>query len=413
MRNYLSKLSSANVAIIRQIGTLADQKHIHAYLIGGVVRDLILGKHDVDLDVVIEGDVRGFSVLLAKELNAQLKFYQEFGTATLTLPNGKRVDLAKTRKEIYARPGALPSVKAGTLKEDLLRRDFTINTLAIQINEPHFGKLINEFRAFTDLKGKRIRVLHENSFIDDPTRILRAIRFEQRFSFKLEPKTFVLLKAALRKNASQTVSPPRYFNEFIKTLREKDPIKCLKRLQGLKGLAFLGITKISSLDPLKTVQINLKKYRLSTTGRAWFFYFLALIEDQSEKVKSDICQQLHLTREEKNNIMASSAAGKLLKDLSRKSLSASEVFELLHGFDNEFITYLKLRGANKFIGRQIDHYLSQSRQVKLVLNGHDFKKLGVVKGEEIGRIQRRLLMAKIDGKVPTIDEERKFVLKNI
>lgn len=201
MKNYLLNVDKRLLRIIRTIGKEADRKQLPAYAVGGIVRDMIIGKKNFDLDINVEGDAIGLARILARKWKAPLTVYKDFQTASLQLPTDVRVDLARTRQERYAHPGALPAVRFGNLKSDLYRRDFTVNAMAIAINAGRFGQLIDEFGGLKDLLKKKIRILHDRSFIDDPTRILRAVRFEQRYHFQIERRTLTLIKLALNKKS--------------------------------------------------------------------------------------------------------------------------------------------------------------------------------------------------------------------
>ena len=199
MRNYFANMNKEVLDIIRLIADEADKKGLSSYLAGGIVRDLILKKKNLDLDVVIEKNAVEIAQIIKRKLKGTIVIHPKFKTATLELSNGLRIDFATARHEYYSKPGALPTVKKGTLSEDLFRRDFTVNAMGLCINRSRFGQLIDEFDGLKDLKAKKIRVLHAKSFVDDPTRILRAIRFEQRFNFRIEPTTVSLLKEAIKK----------------------------------------------------------------------------------------------------------------------------------------------------------------------------------------------------------------------
>ncbi|MBM3252498.1 MAG: hypothetical protein FJZ11_06970, partial [Candidatus Omnitrophica bacterium] len=190
--NKLDKLPRARLNLLRQIGEFAQENNYLAFVVGGVVRDLYLSRKNLDLDIVIEGDGIDFARKLSKKFNAEITKHERFNTAVLILPNGMKIDIAMARKEVYEYPGALPKVSPGRIIDDLHRRDFSINAMAIDITPGGFGTLIDFFDGLKDLKDKKIKVLHDSSFIDDPTRILRAIRFEQRFKFNLDEQTFDL-----------------------------------------------------------------------------------------------------------------------------------------------------------------------------------------------------------------------------
>lgn len=194
------------------------------------MRDMFLGRPTPDLDIVIEGDAIKLGHILSKELGANLVSHKRFGTCTLSCKDKLRIDLAAARKEKYERPGVLPTVISSSVKDDLVRRDFTINAMAVSINKDDFGKLIDLFGGLKDLKAGRIKVMHEKSFIDDPTRIFRAIRFEQRFDFHIDRHTQALMEKAIARGVLETLETQRVRKEVLGILREDDPMKALERL---------------------------------------------------------------------------------------------------------------------------------------------------------------------------------------
>lgn len=219
-------LSEELVASMQRVATLAARRNQQLYLVGGVVRDLLLGLPNLDLDFVVEGDAISLAKEFAEAVDGKLTVHPMFNTATVKLYKWK-VDFAMARTESYAKPGALPTVKPGTLKTDLFRRDFTINTMAVCLNHENYGELIDLYGGLDDLKNKLIRVLHEKSFIDDATRIWRAIRYEQRLAFRIEPKTLKILK--IDKQMLKTVGGYRLRRELDLVLKEEEPEKILAR----------------------------------------------------------------------------------------------------------------------------------------------------------------------------------------
>ena len=184
--NNLENLPQDILRLFRQIGKIAQENNCRVYIVGGMIRDLYLGRENFDFDIVVEGDGIALAKKLADKFKAKLVDHEKFATAVLFVPNGIKIDIATARKETYEHPGALPNVVPGNIEDDLSRRDFSINAMAASLNPEDFGELIDFFDGLSDLKKKEIKVLHDLSFIDDPTRILRAIRFEQRLKFKIE-----------------------------------------------------------------------------------------------------------------------------------------------------------------------------------------------------------------------------------
>jgi tRNA nucleotidyltransferase (CCA-adding enzyme) len=208
------------------------------YLVGGPVRDLMLKHSNIDLDITVERNaIRLADSFAGLYPGTKVVHYPAFKTATVHLPDSSLVDFAMARKETYARGGAFPAVQPSGIKEDLSRRDFTINAMAICINPSAWGKLIDPFKGTADLKAKKIRVLHEKSFLDDPTRILRAARFQARLGFKLDAKTLRLLKSAVKIKVLDTIKPQRYLKDFNKIQKEpkaQQAIKCLRTWKAYK-----------------------------------------------------------------------------------------------------------------------------------------------------------------------------------
>jgi tRNA nucleotidyltransferase (CCA-adding enzyme) len=219
-----------SVELLKKAAALADIKKLSLYLVGGVVRDLLLGHNNLDIDLVIEGDAIGLATGLSKAIGGKLTTHPMFNTAKIDL--GKfSIDIAMARTETYAKPGSLPAVKPGTIITDLFRRDFTINAMAVYLNPDKYGELIDLYGGRDDLKNKLIRILHEKSFIDDATRIWRAIRYEQRLGFKIEPETLRLMKRD--KEMLETVGEYRLKRELDLALKEKESKKILLRADKL------------------------------------------------------------------------------------------------------------------------------------------------------------------------------------
>ena len=221
-----SQLPAELVGLIAMTGGIAASLGMHLYLAGGVVRDLLLGRTNLDLDLVVEGDAISLAQKLVGANPGKLTTHPRFNTAKIRWGSGS-IDLATARSETYAKPGALPTVKPSSLHDDLFRRDFTINAMAIHLDPDRYGKLVDLYRGMHDLEHKLIRILHESSFIDDATRIWRGLRYEQRLDFLLEPATLRLLKRDL--SMLDTISGDRIRHELELVLKEEYPEKALRR----------------------------------------------------------------------------------------------------------------------------------------------------------------------------------------
>ncbi|MDO9515226.1 MAG: hypothetical protein Q7J01_03885 [Syntrophales bacterium] len=217
--------------VLRDAGICAEEMGFGAYAVGGLVRDLFLQRKTLDVDVVIEGDGIAFASRFSADHGAHLTIYKRFKTANLVFPDGFKVDVATARTEVYDRPAALPLVSPGSIQDDLFRRDFSVNTLAACLNPGCFGDLLDPFRAMDDIEDKLIRVLHGKSFIDDPTRIFRAARFEKRFDFRIEDSTGALIRDAVSDGLIERLSGYRIASELRLILEEEDPLPIVGRLE--------------------------------------------------------------------------------------------------------------------------------------------------------------------------------------
>ena len=234
-KSYQRRISRVRVPadirpLLEKIGRLAQQQGMPAYAVGGCVRDWALGIATVtDLDVAVEGDGIAFAKRAAGALGGSVTAHPQFGTATLQRRR-LRIDIASCRKETYAAPAAYPKVAAGRLRDDLFRRDFTVNAMAMALAPVVFGRLIDPFKGMADLKAKRLRILHPRSFVDDPSRILRAVRFAQRYHLTVEPRTRRALRRAVAAGMLERLNRGRWRKEFDRMTHEPRPLACLSLL---------------------------------------------------------------------------------------------------------------------------------------------------------------------------------------
>jgi tRNA nucleotidyltransferase (CCA-adding enzyme) len=284
LRFMKERLPSNLIKNLRQIGEVADDIGYGAYAVGGFVRDLFLYRSDEDLDIVIEGNGIDFAKKYAAMVGARIHTHEKFGTAVIIFPNGIKIDVASARLEYYKFPAALPVVEMSSIKLDLYRRDFTINTLAIQLNPDKFGTLIDFFTARKDIKEKIIRVLHNLSFVEDPTRVFRAIRFEQRFGFTIGKLTISLISNAINMDFFRGLSGKRVFNELRLILEEENPVAAIVRLNDFDLLKVIHPSveqdkvMIAMLNSIKKVLSWHDLLFLDESYKKWVVYFFALIQ---------------------------------------------------------------------------------------------------------------------------------------
>lgn len=416
---YISNLEilpNKFVKLLKQIGELAENNDCRAFVVGGVVRDILLNRQNLDFDIVVEGDGLDFAKKLSRKLKAQLVQHERFYTSTLTIKNNLKIDIATARAEFYEHPGALPAVTPGKIEDDLSRRDFSINAMAFDLNPGNFGHLLDCFDGLGDLKNKKIRVLHELSFIDDPTRILRAIRFEQRFKFKIEDDTFKLIKQALAKKCFDTVKPPRIWQELVLILKENKPKKYILRLSKVSSLDFISsklkvdketIMLFDSMD--KILKLYNDKYPKQEQPQKWFMYFMALIEELKLSEIKDILDKFNLSKKDRDKIYSYKNINKNLIDfLERDNLKPSQIYIVLEPLSTEAIVLLRLKLKNKIAKKRIDEFLNVYSQINLRINGDDINELGVKLDNRFKEILDKVFYKKIDGELKSKYDELEY-----
>jgi tRNA nucleotidyltransferase (CCA-adding enzyme) len=421
----LSTLPVQQRHLLKQICRLADEQDLPVYVVGGVVRDLFLKRENWDLDLTVEGDGIAFARLVADRYGAGLAVFERFATARLTFPNGFKMDIATTRRESYAQPALLPTVQHSSIKEDLSRRDFTINAIAVQLNQRQFGLVLDPYEGQRDLRARTIRVLHAGSFLDDPTRIFRAIRFEQRFGFRLERTTLHLLMQAASTNLIQRLSGPRLQNEILLLFAERDPVRTVARLAQLKLLRFLHHRLRYTNNVKQTVAAVpqalawwVRRFPDSVIDRP-MVYLMALSSESSPLVVATMIRRLALSRGQARNVTVGGRridrARKRLTDT--RAIRPSQVYRLLAEFSDEALVLLLAKQVSKQQGvrlsllrRRLTAYMT-NRTMKTALTGRDLQSMGLQPGPQYKKILDNLLGARMDGVVTTEAEERAFVRK--
>ncbi|TKS63654.1 MAG: hypothetical protein EWM73_01232 [Nitrospira sp.] len=425
--DLLRRLPRERLSLLRELGDLADEGGVSLYLVGGVVRDLLLKRENWDLDLTVEGDGIAFARLVADRYGAGLAVFERFATARLVFPDGLKIDIATTRRESYAQPAILPTVQLASIEEDLYRRDFTINAMAIQLNAAQFGRLRDVYGGQRDLRARTIRVLHVGSFEDDPTRIFRAIRFEHRFGFRLERATLRLLAQAASTNLIVRLSGPRLQNEILLLFSEHDPVRAIARLAQLKLLRFLhrrlcytkNVKRVVTAVP-KALTWWARRFPDSVIDRP-IVYLMALSSESSPDVVAAMIRRLALSREQAKNVSAGgSRIDRALKRLTDKgTVRPSQVYRLLADLSDEALVLLLAKQISRQHGVRLSllkrHLLSyvKNRAVKTALMGRDLQAMGLKPGPQYRTILGQLLDARIDGMITTEAEERAFVQKRL
>ncbi|MFC1931161.1 CCA tRNA nucleotidyltransferase [Chloroflexota bacterium] len=398
------QLPAELVSLMQVAGEMIQSQEKKLYLVGGVVRDLLLGRANFDLDLVVAGDAISLAQQLADIKKGKIITHSRFGTAKLQWDSWN-VDFTTARSETYPRPCVLPTVKPASIREDLFRRDFTINAMAVELNAGSYGKLLDLYGGREDLEGKLIRVLHEKSFIDDATRIWRGLRYEQRLNFKLEPFTLQLLRRDT--GYLEALSGDRVRYELEMVLKEECPEKVLCRADELGVLAKLHpVLKGKGLLAERFAQAR----RLSSPDSPSVELYLALlIYSFSGKGNEQLISRLRLRKSVAQVLRDTIGLKSKLKALTNPDITPSGIYSLLHGYSLSAVTASLIVSNSPQVCRHIRFFLDKLRYLKPVLSGEDLKTLGVTPGPRVKEIMNLLLDARLDGKLTTKWEEEALV----
>ncbi len=407
---------------LQRLGAIGDSLGMAVYLVGGFVRDLLIGIDNLDMDVTVEGDAIFFAERFVELYGGRVRSHKKFGTAVLILHDDRKIDVASTRLEYYDSPGVLPTVERASLRHDLYRRDFTVNTLAICINGNRFGQLTDHFGGQQDIQERVVRVLHNLSFVEDPTRVFRAIRFEQRLGFHIAPHTENLMQSAVRMNLLEKLGGERLLSELVQIMREKEPIAAITRMASFGLLPYIhpGLKLVAATERVlrETGQVMawLRLLYLEEKCEPWQVYLLALCDALSPQEFHDVsvrlaipgrlalrlCSQRHLVFSTLN------AVKRRLKQSAE--VQNSQVYYWFSGLSLEMLAYLAARASSEQVRRFVSLYLTRLRAIVPVLNGEDLRELGLEPGPLFRRMKNRLLQARLNGVVSSRDEEVALVL---
>jgi tRNA nucleotidyltransferase (CCA-adding enzyme) len=394
------------LSLIKAAGRLAAEREQKLYLVGGMVRDIFLNRPNLDLDLVLEGDAPSLARELAKARGGNIVIHARFGTATYR--KGKiSLDIVTARSETYSRPGALPTVKPGTIGDDLFRRDFTMNAMAASLEPAHFGELVDPYRGKDDLDRRLVRILHKDSFRDDPTRIWRAIRYEQRLDFRLEQETERLLRRDV--DMMGRVSGDRLRHELERILEEERPEKALRRADELGALQQLS----PSLKGNGWLARRFKEAReISAREKIGRDVYLALLAWRLNSADiENFIQRLRFGNEVSKVLRDIPEVKQTLSALTIQRIKPSVLCRLLEHHHQQAVVAASLAADSTLVRRRLRHYLAELRFMSPSLSGEDLKSMGVPQGKKLGALLRSLKAAKLDGMVKTREQERELVRK--
>lgn len=402
--------------VLKLAGEVAVGLNFSAYLVGGSVRDLLRGEANLDIDIVVEGDGIIFARELGKILRAKVKSHQRFGTAVV-ITDRLKFDVATARTEYYESPGVLPKVEVSSIKKDLYRRDFTINTLAVKLSPDSFGQLLDFFGAQRDLREKTIRILHNLSFIEDPTRAFRAIRFSERFGFKLSKHTKNLINAGVKINLFNKLSGSRLYDELNLLFLETEPLKAVKRLSELDLLRFihpqLKVTK--ELEEIfENIQETFAWFKLlfleEELNKAHLF-LMALIETLKLHEREKVLQRLSVPQRAKTEMLEgvkqSESALQGLQDTP--GLTEKVAYHTLQPLSLQTILFTIAKAKDKRQKKYISLYLTTLRRINPSLKGKDLRVMGYRPGPLYNKILGAILDERLEGKIKSREEEVRFV----
>ncbi|MCY3556260.1 MAG: hypothetical protein OXH56_13180 [Gemmatimonadetes bacterium] len=412
MKEAIDQLPEGIQEQLCRAGRLADESRLALYLVGGTVRDLLLGRTRTDIDLAVEGDGMAFADRLARAFEVRSTPNPRFLTATVEMPGGHSLDVATARSETYERPGALPRVASATMDVDLARRDFTINAMAVSLNGRSFGELVDPFEGRADLRKKRVRILHDWSFIDDPTRLFRAVRFEERLRFRLEDGTERRFREAVAGGMIGNLSGPRLLEQLKLVCFEPDPWLVFNRLEGLEVLRAIH-PALGSDEGLKTLVREISPSGasggLASPARDgwWILYLVALFGPHRAETLQGVVDRLKPNRRLR----------KAIEDMSRwsaveRAVESGEIetpadfFRAVRTISEDTMLFVTLTHPDDGMRKRCETFYHQHRHMRLSIDGSTLKDLGIAEGPAYGRILEGVLSMKINGEIGTAEEER-------
>jgi len=413
-----SHLSEETYDLLKLAGEAGDECGYSVYMVGGFVRDFLLGLKNLDMDLVVEGDGIDFARALSDRLGGKVLPHDKFQTAVVTLPDGFRVDVATARVEFYEYPAALPTVEVSSIRHDLYRRDFTINAMAVRLNAGSFGDLVDFYGGKKDLDEGLIRALHNFSFIEDPTRIFRAIRYESRYNFRIEEGTAHLIRSAVELELIDKLSGKRIANELVDILSEEGPIKAVGRMEELGVISLVRRDVKLGGDAYRLLERVLDAADWFTATfpdepfQRWVGLFMGIFcRELNSGQLDELCQRLMLTREVRESVVAGAVdrVG-FLSSLGDKP--ASVVYRLLKPIGAEAVVFYLAMAEDDGAGRRIKDFLLSLRWTSTHIKGDDLIAEGYPVGPAINNLLNIVLDARLDGKITTKDEELAYARDN-
>jgi len=416
------------IKILQRLGKLADELNVNIFLVGGVVRDLLLRRANLDIDIVVEGDGIALAKAYSEHYECRCHCHEPFRTAVLLIEAGFKLDIASTRMEYYDAPASLPKVEQSSLKVDLYRRDFTINTLVVSLNSESYGVMRDYFGAGRDLKERSIRVLHNLSFVEDPTRIFRAIRFEQKFSFTIGRQTLHLIHNAIKVGFVRRLSGFRVLHELQLICAESDPLPIFTRIgelklwreifPDLKG-QFRPQRRLQRLQAAKEVVSWYELLYLDEKLEPWRVYLLSFLDGMTAEQARYCVSRLGFDKNaaarfidaRQRGIGAAAELGRMY----RKGMSClnSQLWFKVNELSLEILLYIMAGHQNESVRKALSNYITRLQFVEIEISGHDLIVLGFRPGPAFKKILEQVKAARLDGLVNSREEELILVKKEL
>lgn len=405
IKNNIEEVVPAELLkLLKIIEAVSKKRGEKVFLVGGIVRDLILGINNKDIDIVVEGDGIKFALELKEILGAKkVRIHEKFKTAVVVVDDNLKLDIASSRLEYYEYPTSLPVVEYGNIRDDMYRRDFSINAMALEIDSYNFGKLIDFYGGYDDLANKKIRILHNLSFIEDPTRIIRAFRFAARYGFELEKDTEIFLKNAINDGFLKKISWPRVKQELEILFSDKNLTRGMEFLNKYNVFKEINpnieydlemkknIEKLESIEELLNF-VDIKK---------WLLVFLIILENLEKKELDLVFKKFNFS----NKFIEKYDYGILMREKILDKLDSadknSEIYNALKNISMEIITLIYIQNRKEKVKIKIENYVYRLSKMKPLIRGEDLLKNGVVPGVEFKEKLRVYFMKQLDMEEPT------------
>jgi tRNA nucleotidyltransferase (CCA-adding enzyme) len=383
------------------------------YLVGGAVRDVLMGEPNFDVDIAVEGDGISFGRALAQALGGRAVPHEKFGTAIVLYGDGGRVDVATARTEFYDYPGALPSVEQASIRQDLYRRDFTINAMAVSLKGADFGRLVDYFGGLRDLSQGVVRVLHNLSFIDDPTRIFRAIRYETRYGFRMDVHTLGLARACVEMDLVGELSSSRVRDELQALLSEERVADSIRRL------AELGIDRAihphlaADEEAVRMIEdVDRVRDIYAPDAPAWRLRLAVLARRLSSTEVLGWAEGLKLRRRDAERIADAITVAPRLRELATATKQPADLWAKVAPHDPDG-ALLALSGSKGRARKRLERYFEELRDVRLEISGGDLADLGLGESPQVGAVleelRRRKLNGELDGRAAELEAAKELL----